>query len=261
MNTKNISITVWLILIISLWLNLFFLKEHFSTKKINNNIVVDNIDVNQSNTWQVVVWTWKTSFSLDYILSSDQVDFREEFKNIEEEVNTYDIILSSLRWINTLSDYIDLLDEYSDDLIQLVVFKNRDIELYKKYWSIKFDKYLEEKDEDILEYISKNWGDVNKAKQEILNLILNNFSNVSTMTSELTEEELQVDLNVYFNSLDLEKALLNCDKIKWIKLYYDDVNICKNKIYFYRANNKNKFCENIVENDFMKKVCEDSLIN
>jgi hypothetical protein len=65
-------------------------------------------------------------------------------------------------------------------------------------------------------------------------------------------------MNVFFSTIELNEALEWCTTLSKTEKYFSNINSCKNKIYFYRATNENKYC-NKISDDYKKTVCNDFL--
>jgi len=177
--------------------------------------------------------------------------------NVNNNINNYDNILFKFNKVNNLDDFTSILDKYSGDVLSVIIFKENTNILYKKYFSYVFDYYLKKDDKQILTFIKNNWGKVEDTRNKFIDFI--SSKKITNITKQVSLEDLELDYIVYFNNISLKDALYNCKRLIWIKPEYDNTLFCENKIYFYRANKVNNYCNNIIKDTLMKDVCYDSL--
>ncbi len=206
-------------------------------------------------------WLFPGTAKIAEMLVDEEENLADAYDDLQEVwVNLVRLMYFQFQRIQSAEQFEDFLDEFSSDFLFSAIIKNNSRELWEKYWSYTYDYYVSIWDEylanDMKNYIE---GDENSkdAFLRLMNVKFIEFRN--GLTTSLTEKDLGMDINVYFNSLPLEEALNNCVLIKDFKQEYSNIASCEDKIYFFRATSENKFCDKI-STDYKKSICEDFLL-
>lgn len=197
--------------------------------------------------------------TLSWVLENDGLSFQNYYNIVDwnEKINSFETMFNSFKSIKTQDDFEKFQKEFSKDFLFWFLIKMWDKNNWNIFWSYYFEELYKSGDKEFLESIKDFWATKEEKKKEFLSLLLNMFEEFPKI-KELSNDDLSIDLKVYFNDLSLEKALDNCKKISEISSTYSDINSCKDKIYNYKATKENWYCDKITDN-YKKTLCEDFL--
>lgn len=231
MNKKIIFFLI-LILLVSIWVNFYlfyFMKE----------------DNQKKDTWREKNIIEKNSIQEKKKLDDD-ID--ENFSR-----KLYETFLK----IQSLEDFKNFQKDFGLDEILVFIMKSWDKKSWDKFWWFKYDYYIEQEDIYFLNDVKKLWGN---PREQFLSLLWKKFDEIEIGIKSVSNKDLEMDINVYFNSLPLHNALGNCKILRksFPVEYKWDGNHCEDKIYLYRATKVNNYCDKI-DNSYIKNICKDFL--
>lgn len=172
-----------------------------------------------------------------------ELTFTQPIKNIvnSDELieNSYIIMYKEFLSVETLEDFSTFLEVYNLYNILPFTLKTRDKQSWDKYWVLFYELNKETIEEDY----DTSFFDILYTQ---------------IVSWEPFEFQKEIDLTVFFSNSPLEVALNQCEILRSTDEYYSELSSCQDKIYLYRANSENNFCENI-QDTFRKQLCVDSL--
>jgi hypothetical protein len=75
------------------------------------------------------------------------------------------------------------------------------------------------------------------------------FTDIQNGITTINENDFKTDMKIYFNKLTIDKALVNCVKLKNYGQIYSNIKDCEDTIYFYRATKENNYCSKITKKE------------
>ena len=229
MNKKAIII---IILIISIWINIYFLNS------INNNSSLKN----DKGTLIEKISKWNVSYDkikLKDFLDDKNLAITSVFDNIEE--NLFKLMDDEFEKVKDKETFVTFFNKYGWVYYLIGITKLKD--------NLKWNKFF-----DYL-FKMKNIKSISD-KEKVSNL----FETIVEWWNIIpTKQDWDFDIKFFFNTLNIDEWLKTCLILRENSEYLYDVNSCKDNIYFYRATNKNKYCDKISDK-FKVRVCKDFLI-
>jgi len=228
MNKKAIII---IILIISIWINIYFLNS------INNNSSLKNNEgtlIEKISNWKII----SNKSKLKEFLGDKNLVITSVFDNIDE--NLFKLMDDEFEKVKDKETFITFFNKYKWVYYLIGITKLKD--------NLKWDKYFEGI------FRMKNIKSISD-KEKISNF----FETIVEWWDIIpTRQDWDFDIKFFFNTLNIDEWLKTCLILRENNEYFSDVNSCKDKIYFYRATNKNKYCDKISDK-FKVRICKDFL--
>lgn len=231
---KNTKIIWFLLFIISILLNLYFLNL------LNKNKTEETFVIKDNN-------ITKNNFSPEQVLTLD---------NGSIVLNTFKDSYEEFLKLNSYNDYKNWYNKFWNDLFIWFLIKLNDLDSYKKFWLYQYEYYISKKNA----YFLKNMQEKNISNgNEFVDSMSIYFSKIKDI-KKLSEVNYEGDIFVIYNSLSIQDALIACEKLKNDKPleYWNDSNSCEDKAYIFRATKENKYCEK-VSDTYKTKLCNDFL--
>lgn len=238
MKNSNVLLFVFIFLLLSVWLNFYLFSKisNNNSEDLNNNRVLANSTIYLPQNLQTELWN--------------------------ENINSINIFQKSLEEFEKINNYWDFEkwdNVYGTDLFLWFIIKNKDKNLYKKYFKYLYEKYFSINDlefiNDMKKFSIQNSDDFSNYMLEYFDLLINSKI---TKLSEIDYEWW--DIFISFNNLNISDAIESCKilKEKFSDKYLNDSNSCEDKIYNFRANSENKYCEKIFD-PYKARLCSDFL--
>lgn len=226
-NNKLIWIIV-LFLFFSIGFNFYF---YFLLKK-------DDVFQNEYDRWLLEIE------NIEFQKPGEKNISKELFSKIENndnKENLYQIIDEKFNELQVLDDFLKFDNDYNSIYYFLILSKKLDKQKWYKYVEFLLQR----------EGISYEWNIKNN-----IDKLFQDLKNNNKIKPIIGDESW--DLLYFFNTLPIEDWLNLCNELLELEDYYEDINSCKEKIYFYRATKENWYCEKISD-PYKVRLCNDFL--
>lgn len=243
MNKGNFSILIIILLLLSIWFNIYFLN-----KEVNHN----------SNTPTESV----TSIATNNDLPPLPTELIETiWIDKISEVNIFEKTYNEFKKIQNFEDFKKWRDTYSQKTLLVTFVKMQDLASWEKYYAFLYDYYTEVEWWDFGEDF-KNDTSFNRSSDPKENFILYMKEFYDSLNSGnkivATKDNIENDLNLSFASNDFNELELLCDYREKNMDSSMDKNSCMDDNYLYRATKENKYCEKISD-PYKVRLCTDFL--
>jgi len=237
---KNITLFLIFVLFWSLGLNI-----HLFNKSEKNNAVNETLH-DSILTDEGISWTYQNvssgnveSINMETFLSNDDLIVSDVFNQLDW--NLFMLMTDEFEKIKNKEDFTNFYTKYNWVYYLLWISKLKNKILWDTYfdWIFKMNSL-------------NNREDFNKKLDDFF-LDIQNGNSI-----EPTEKDGDFDIKFFTNTLPLTEGLEACNILKEADKYFTDIVSCKDKIYFYRANDENKYCDKIID-QFKKRICNDFL--
>jgi len=225
---KSIIFLLFFILIISIWINLYFLNSKKNDYFIENKY--NNLNAKSKD----------NDIKLNKPLNDDNLKLSNNYLKVEW--NLFSLMNDEYKKINTVDDFENFSNKY-DRLSYLIwISRIQNKEIWDKFFDLSF-KYMN--------LDNREWYD-NK-----LNAFFLKIKNWDLIIPDI--DDLDFDLQFFINTQSINNSLDNCDKYKNKNYYFSSIDFCKNNIYFYKSTKDNNLCDKITDK-FKVRLCKDFLI-
>lgn len=228
---KNIIFFLIFILIISIGINLYFLNSKKSDSFVENKQT--NLEIKSDDSFK------SDKIELKDFLNDDNLTLPNFYSRLEW--NLFNLMNNEFKKVNNLDSFKKFDKKYESINYLIWIAKLKDKTLWDKYFDFIFKKL---KLNDRVSYDNKLDTLFEKIKK---------WENIV-----FDENELDFDIQYYFNTDSIDLSLSRCNNLKNINSSFSNIDSCKDKIYFYRANKKNHFCDKISDK-FKMRICKDFL--
>ena len=204
---------------------------------------------------QIIGWTEEVT--VDSIMQDDGKTLINYYKKFSEEsgMNIYETISDSFKKLDSLEEFLIFKKNFLSDPFFITLLREEDKKWWNKFWELTYEQKASNKNGVFVKMFTKIlWEEFNE--KDFSAYMAQTYDDLLKGKNSISDEDMQLDLNVYFNTLDLAQALEKCDELIKTNPYYFYPDTCKGKIYFYRATTQNWYCDKISE-DYKKAICND----
>lgn len=196
-------------------------------------------------------WIWEglnEIITLELVQNNEDIKFTD-FYNIvkqKEGINIFDVMYTAFLDVTDIDSFWLFVNEYSSFRIVNGIVKLEDKELWDKYWEFQYWLLIQDGNLDVT-------TDEFSQQLDALFLSISSWNDIIP-----TMENIWVDMNVFFSTIELNEGLEWCTTLASTDEYYSNVKSCEDKIYFYRSTVENNYCDEISD-DYKKTMCNDFL--